>query len=62
MPGSAYYSHEDHCWYVPVASELWMLAENDELEPVEPVRVELKDGQLVITRLELNAPTAPSAG
>jgi len=52
MPGTAFYSHEDHCWYVPVSPEIWMMAENDELEPVEPARVEIKDGQLVITRLE----------
>jgi len=58
MPPSAYYSHEDRCWYVPVASEIWMWAENDEFEPIEPCRVELKEGQLVITRLEPNAPSA----
>jgi len=58
MPPSAYYSHEDRCWYVPVSAEIWMMAENNELEPVEPARVELRDGQLVITRLETDAPSA----
>lgn len=47
MPAEAYYSEEHRCWFVPVASELL----TEELS-VEPVRLELKDGQLLITLLE----------
>lgn len=47
----AFYSQEDRCWYVPVASELFH-SSADEAGPVEPCRVELRDGQLWITRLE----------
>jgi hypothetical protein len=46
----AFYSEEHRCWYVPVASELFETA--DDRGPVEPVRVEIRDGQMWITRLE----------
>ena len=46
MP-EAYWSEEHRCWFVPVAGELLKQGVS-----VEPVRVELKDGVLVITRLD----------
>jgi hypothetical protein len=47
MAASAYWSEEYQCWYVPVSSELFR-----EFESLEPVRLELKDGQLLVTRLD----------
>lgn len=49
MP-EAYWSDEHGCWFVPVATEL---LDQDELDtgPWEPVRLQLRDGQLWITRL-----------
>lgn len=50
MAAKAYYDERDRCWYVPMAPGL--LAEQ---RSVEPVRLELKDGQLWITLLEPSA-------
>lgn len=44
----AYYSDEHGCWYVPVTSEL---LNSPDLTVAEPVRIEIKDGQMWITRL-----------
>lgn len=46
----AFYSAEDRCWYVPVAPEQ---IDSEELaKGIEPVRLQLKDRQLWITKLE----------
>jgi hypothetical protein len=46
-----YYSEGHRCWYVPVSSELFD-STADKTGLIEPCRVELRDGQLWITRLE----------
>lgn len=46
MTAKAYYSQDDGCWYVPIASELL-----HHMESIEPCRLELRDGQLHITLL-----------
>lgn len=46
VSAKAYYSKDDNCWYVPIASELL-----HHMESIEPCRLELKDGQLHITLL-----------
>jgi hypothetical protein len=43
---TAYWSEHLRCWYVPVAGEML-----EEHQTIEPARVELRDGQLWITRL-----------
>ena len=48
MRPEAYWSDEHRCWFVPVASELFTA----ETTSVEPVRLELRDGQLWITKLD----------
>jgi hypothetical protein len=52
MSARAYYSEEDRCWYVPVSCEMWNASEEGDLLPVEPARLELRDGQLWITQLD----------
>jgi hypothetical protein len=52
MTARAYYDEEHRCWMVPVSCEMWQQAEEGKLQPIEPVRLELRDGQLWITRLE----------
>lgn len=46
MTAKAYYSQDDGCWYVPIASELL-----HHMESIEPCRLELREGQLHITLL-----------
>jgi hypothetical protein len=52
MTARAYYSHDDQCWYVPVSTEMWQQADEAQLKPIEPCRLELHDGQLLVTRLQ----------
>lgn len=49
----AFYSSEAGCWFVPLAGDV--LREGSEMLPVEPARVELRDGQLWITVLETDS-------
>lgn len=58
MSASAYWSEKDRVWYVPVAGELFDSPEK--VGPVEPARVELREGQLWITELEADRERAAS--
>lgn len=55
MSAHAFFHEGDGCWYVPISGELLR-----EAQPVEPCRVELRDGQLWITQLAKPQPD-PSA-
>jgi hypothetical protein len=56
---AAYYSAEHHCWFVPVASELF---DSPDKVAAEPVRVEIRDGTMWITRLSGPTGRGQSAG
>jgi hypothetical protein len=44
----AYFSEEHRCWFVPVSPELF---DSPDKTAAEPVRVEIRDGTMWITRL-----------
>ena len=60
MTPTAFYSDEHRCWFVPVAAE--MVTSDELVNGVEPVRLQLSDGQLWITRLEAPGEGAASKG
>jgi hypothetical protein len=42
----AYFDPEQQVWWVRVSTPLWREANESKLAPIEPCRVELRDGQL----------------
>lgn len=54
MTAEAFYSDHHRCWFVPVTAEFMTDAELE--EGVEPVRIQFRHRQLLITRLETTRP------